>query len=96
MKNLNEKGLLENLDLIMDVPLELTVVVGETKQPLNEVLALDTGSVVELDRFNHEPVEILINGHLIGEGEVVVIKDNFGVRITNVLSLEERLAHLNN
>lgn len=91
----SQKNLPKNLNLIMDVPLELTVVVGETKRALNEVLALDTGSVVELDKFNHEPVEILINGQLIGQGEVVVINDNFGVRLTNVLSLEERLKYLN-
>lgn len=94
MSKQNKPFTSKNLDLIMDVPLELTVVIGEAKKTIHEILALNTGSVVELDKLNEEPVEILINGELIGEGEVVVVNDNFGVRITNILTLEERLTHL--
>lgn len=84
----------DNLDLIMDVPLELTVVVGEAKKSINEVLALNSGSIVELEKTMEEPVEILINGELVAEGEIVVVDESFGVRITNILTKEERLKHL--
>lgn len=83
-----------NLDLIMDVPLEFSVVLGKSKKTIKDVLALGTGSVVELDKMTDEPLEIYVNGQLIAEGEVVVINESFGIRITNILSREERIRHL--
>lgn len=83
-----------NLDLIMDIPLELTIVLGKSKRTIKDILSLGTGSVVELDKMTNEPLEILINGKLVAEGEVVVISESFGIRITNILSKEERVKHI--
>jgi flagellar motor switch protein FliN/FliY len=85
----------DNLDLILDVPLDLSVILGKSKKSIKEILSLNTGSVVELDKLTDEPLEILVNGKLIATGEVVVINENFGVRITNILSPKQRLHHLN-
>lgn len=84
----------KNLDLIMDVPLEFSVVLGESKKTIRDILSLGTGSVVELDKMTEEPLGIYVNGKLIAEGEVVVINENFGIRITNILSQEQRLSKL--
>lgn len=83
-----------NLDLIMDVPLEFNVVLGKSRKTIKEVLSFSNGSIVELDRLADEPLEIYVNGKLIAHGEVVVINENFGVRITNILTKEERVSHL--
>lgn len=85
----------DNLDLIMDVPLDLSVVLGKSRKSIKEILSLNTGSVVELEKLTDEPLDILVNGKLIATGEVVVINENFGVRITNILSPKQRLNHLN-
>lgn len=84
-----------NLDLIMDVPLDFSVVLGKSKKTIKDILSLSTGSVVELDKMTDEPLEIYVNGKLIAEGEVVVINESFGIRITNILSKEQRVRHLN-
>lgn len=84
-----------NLDLIMDVPLEFTVVLGKSKRTIKDILSLGSGSVVELNKMTDEPLEILVNGKLIAEGEVVVINESFGIRITNILSKEERIRNIN-
>lgn len=84
-----------NLDLIMDVPLDFSVVLGKSKKTIKDILLLSTGSVVELDKMTDEPLEIYVNGKLIAEGEVVVINESFGIRITNILSKEQRVRHLN-
>lgn len=84
-----------NLDLIMDVPLEFSVVLGRAKKTIKEVLALGNGSVVELTKLADEPLEIYVNGKLIAHGEVVVINESFGIRITNILSKEQRVKNLN-
>lgn len=84
-----------NLDLIMDVPLDFSVVLGEKRKTIKDILSLGTGSVVELDKMTDEPLEIYVNGKLIAEGEVVVINESFGIRITNILSKEQRIKHLN-
>lgn len=97
-QELSDEGTLEvprNLDLIMDVPLEFTVVLGKSRRTIKDILSLGSGSVVELDKMTDEPLEILVNGKLVAEGEVVVINESFGVRITNILSKEERLRNLN-
>lgn len=85
----------KNLDLIMDVPLDFSVVLGESRKTIRDILALGTGSVVELSKMTDEPLEIYVNGKLIAEGEVVVINESFGIRITNILSKEQRIKHLN-
>lgn len=84
----------KNLDLIMDVPLELSVVLGKTKKTIKDILSLGTGSVVELNKLADEPLEIHVNGKLVAQGEVVVIGENFGIRITQILSKEQRVDSL--
>lgn len=83
-----------NLDLIMDVPLEFSVVLGRTKRTIKDVLSLSNGSVVELNKLADEPLEIYVNGKHIAQGEVVVINENFGIRITNIVSAEQRVQKL--
>lgn len=83
-----------NIDLILDVPLEISVVLGRTKKSIKEVLNLGTGSLIELDKLAEEPVEILVNGKKVAYGEVVVVDENFGVRIVNIVSSEERVKSL--
>jgi flagellar motor switch protein FliN/FliY len=83
-----------NIDLIMDVPLQVTVELGRTRKLIRDVLELAPGSVVELDKLAGEPVDILVNGKLIAKGEVVVIDENFGVRITDIISPLERTYNL--
>ena len=92
--NTQEKKTPRNLDLIMDVPLEFSVVLGRTKKTIKDVLAFGNGSVVELNKLADEPLEIYVNGKLIAQGEVVVINENFGIRITNILSKEQRVENL--
>ncbi len=79
-----------NINLIMDVPLQVTVELGRTRKLIRDILELSPGSVIELDKLAGEPVDILVNGKLIAKGEVVVIDDNFGVRITDIVSPLER------
>ena len=83
-----------NIGLILDVPLQVTVELGRTKKSIKEILELSTGSIVELDKLAGEPVEIQVNGHFLAKGEVVVIDENFGVRITEIASPAERAARL--
>ncbi|PRR85235.1 flagellar motor switch phosphatase FliY [Clostridium luticellarii] len=84
----------KNIDLILDVPLEISVVLGRTRKNIKDILNLGTGSLVELDKLAEEPVEILVNGKKIAYGEVVVVDENFGVRITGIVSNEERIQSL--
>lgn len=83
-----------NIDLILDVPLEVSVELGRTKKTIKEILELGAGSIIELDKMAGEPVDILVNGKMIARGEVVVIDDNFGVRITDIISPVKRLTQL--
>jgi len=83
-----------NLDLIMDVPLQVTVELGRTQKLIKDILELGHGSILELDKLAGEPVDILINGKLIAKGEVVVIDENFGVRVTDIVSPIERVNSL--
>ncbi|QDR80501.1 fliN: flagellar motor switch protein FliN [Sporomusa termitida] len=83
-----------NINLIMDVPLQITVELGRTRKLIRDILELTPGSVVELDKLAGEPVDILVNGKLIAKGEVVVIDENFGVRITDIVSPIERAHNL--
>lgn len=84
----------QNIDLIMDVPLEFSVILGKTKRTIREVLSLSPGSVVELDKLAEEPLEVYVNGKLLAQGEVVVINESFGIRITNIISASERVKNL--
>lgn len=74
-----------NMNLLMDISLELVVELGRTKKKINEVLELSQGSIIELDRVSGEPVDVLINGKIVAKGEVVVIDDYFGIRVTEIL-----------
>ena len=85
---------IKNIDLILDVPLDISVVLGRTKKSIQDILSLGTGSLIELDKLAEEPVEILVNGKQIALGEVVVVDENFGVRITNIVSNVERIKTL--
>lgn len=84
----------QNLDVLLDIPLQVTVELGRTKRTVNDILEMGSGSIIELDKLAGEPVDILINNRLIATGEVVVIDENFGVRVTNILSRKGRLQHL--
>lgn len=83
-----------NLDLLLDIPLKVTVELGRTSRPIKDILELSSGSIIELDKLAGEPVDILVNEKLIAKGEVVVIDENFGVRVTDILSKSERLMQL--
>ncbi len=83
-----------NISLIKDVPLQVTVELGRTKKSIREILEFSTGSIIELDKLAGEPVEVLVNGQLTAKGEVVVIDENFGVRITEIVSPMERVQSL--
>lgn len=94
LENKKMESTIDNLDLIMDVPLDFSVVLGNSRKSIKEILSLGVGSVVELDKLTDEPLEVYVNGKLIAHGEVVVINENFGVRITNILSQKQRLTNL--
>jgi flagellar motor switch protein FliN/FliY len=84
----------QNLDLILDVPLQVSVELGRTNKTIKEILDFSTGSIIELNKLAGEPVDMLINGKLFAKGEVVVIDENFGVRITDIVSPLERVKNL--
>jgi flagellar motor switch protein FliN len=84
----------QGIDLLLDVQFEVSVELGRSQMTVRDVLALRSGSVIELDRLAGEPVDILVNGTLIARGEVVVVDEKFGVRITEVISKAKRLASL--
>lgn len=83
-----------NLNMLLDIPLQVTVELGRTKRSVKEILEMSSGSIIELDKLAGEPVDILVNDRHIAKGEVVVIDENFGVRITDILSQTERLNNL--
>jgi flagellar motor switch protein FliN/FliY len=82
------------LELLLDVPMEITVELGRSRMTIQELLALSPGSVIELDKLAGEPLDILVNDRLIARGEAVVINDKFGIRITDIVSRAERIARL--
>lgn len=84
-------GVSGNIGLLLDVPMTLTVELGRTRQLVKDILGLGEGSIIELDKLAGEPVDLLVNGKLIAKGEVVVIDENFGVRVTDIVSPAERL-----
>lgn len=79
----------EKISRILDIPIEITAVLGKTRMPLNEILELGKGSLVELDTLENQEVEILVNGKKISYGQVVISQQNFGIKITSVLESEE-------
>lgn len=82
------------LDLLLDVPLAVSVELGRTRMTIQDLLGLGPGSIIELDKVAGEPLDILVNDHLIAHGEAVVVNDKFGVRITDIASPAERIARL--
>jgi len=83
-----------NLDVILDVPVTLSMEVGRTRIPIRNLLQLNQGSVIELDRAAGEPLDVFVNGTLIAHGEVVVVNEKFGIRLTDVISPAERIRKL--
>ncbi len=84
----------ENLDMILDIPVNISMEIGRTKISIRNLLQLNQGSVVELDRLAGEPMDVLVNGTLIAHGEVVVVNEKFGIRLTDVISAQERIKKL--
>jgi flagellar motor switch protein FliN/FliY len=84
-----------DIDLILDIPVQLTVELGRTKITIKNLLQLAQGSVVELDGLAGEPMDVLVNGYLIAQGEVVVVNDKFGIRLTDIVTPSERMRQLN-
>lgn len=87
-------GLSSDMELIMDIPVTLSMELGNTEIAIRNLLQLTQGSVVELDRFAGEPLDVLVNGTLIAHGEVVVVNDKYGIRLTDVVSPSERIKRL--
>jgi flagellar motor switch protein FliN/FliY len=83
-----------NLDVILDVPVQLSLEVGRARIPIRNLLQLNQGSVIELERAAGEPLDVYVNGTLIAQGEVVVVNERFGVRLTDVISPAERIRRL--
>ena len=84
----------QSLDFILDIPLKLSVELGRTRLAIREILQLSQGSVVELSKFAGEPLEVLVNDRLIARGEVVVVNEKFGIRLTDIISPVERIEQL--
>lgn len=89
------KSHVNDINMILDIPVQLTVELGRTKIPIKHILQLAQGSVVELDGLAGEPMDVLINGCLIAQGEVVVVNEKFGIRLTDVITPSERIRKLN-
>jgi flagellar motor switch protein FliN len=83
-----------DLNMILDIPVQLTVEMGRTKIPIKHILQLAQGSVVELEALAGEPMDVLVNGYLIAQGEVVVVNDKFGIRLTDIVTPSERMRRL--
>ena len=83
-----------DLNMILDIPVQLTVELGRTRIPIKNILQLAQGSVVELDALAGEPMDVLVNGYLIAQGEVVVVNDKFGIRLTDIVTPSERMRRL--
>ena len=88
-------GMMNELDMILDIPVQITVELGRTKITIKNLLQLAHGSVVELDAMAGEPMDVLVNGTLIAQGEVVVVNDKFGIRLTDIITPSERMRKLN-
>ncbi len=94
-KTLTEtKSSQKDLDFLLDIPLEITVELGRARMLIRDLLQLGQGSILELDKLAGEPLEILVNNRLVARGEVVVVNDKFGIRLTEVISPQERIKQL--
>ena len=85
-----------DIDMIMDIPVQLSVELGRTRLTIKNILQLGQGSVVELDGLAGEPMDIYVNGYLIAQGEVVVVDEKYGIRVTDIITPSDRIARLNN
>jgi flagellar motor switch protein FliN len=94
LKEENRPATERDIDFLLDIPIEITVRLGSTKMLIKELLQLGQGSVVELDKLAGEPMEILANSRLVARGEVVVVNEKFGIRLTDIISPTERLTQL--
>jgi len=88
------QGAGNDINMILDIPVQLTVELGRTRIPIKHILQLAQGSVVELDALAGEPMDVLVNGYLIAQGEVVVVNDKFGIRLTDIVTPSERMRRL--
>jgi flagellar motor switch protein FliN len=84
----------KNIDFILDIPMSVTVYVGSTKMAIRDLLQLAQGSVIELDKLAGEPMDVMVNNKLVARGEVVVVNEKFGIRLTDVVSAAERVQQL--
>jgi len=84
----------KNLELVMDIPVQMTVELGRTRMPIRSLLQLAQGSVVELNELAGEPLDVFVNGCLVAQGEVVVVNEKFGIRLTDIITPSERLKKL--
>jgi flagellar motor switch protein FliN/FliY len=84
-------GSVQDIQMVLDIPVQLSVELGRTKVPIKHILQLAQGSVVELDALAGEPMDVLINGYLIAQGEVVVVNEKFGIRLTDIVTPSERM-----
>jgi flagellar motor switch protein FliN/FliY len=89
-----DTGAAGNLDLVLDIPVTLSMELGRTRISIRDLLQLNSGSVIELQRMADEPMDVLVNGTLVAHGEAVVIDDKFGIRLTDVVSAKERVKRL--
>jgi flagellar motor switch protein FliN/FliY len=90
----NPGGAGNDINMILDIPVQLTVELGRTRIPIKHILQLAQGSVVELEALAGEPMDVLVNGYLIAQGEVVVVNDKFGIRLTDIVTPSERMRRL--
>ena len=88
-------GPVRDINMVLDIPVQLSVELGRTKVSIKHILQLGQGSVVELDALAGEPMDVLVNGYLIAQGEVVVVNEKFGIRLTDVVTPSERLRRIN-
>jgi flagellar motor switch protein FliN/FliY len=91
---INKPNSANDINMVLDIPVQLSVELGRTKVPIKYILQLGQGSVVELDALAGEPMDVLVNGYLIAQGEVVVVNDKFGIRLTDIVTPSERLKRL--
>lgn len=92
--NLMQDAESEKMELILDIPVSVTVEIGRTKMTIRNLLQLNQGGIVALDRLAGDPLDVLVNGTLVAHGEVVVVNDKFGVRLTDIVSKAERIKRL--
>lgn len=94
VQNGDTSGAPKNIDFILDIPMSVSVYVGSTKMAIRDLLQLAQGSVIELDKLAGEPMEVMVNNKLVARGEVVVVNEKFGIRLTDVVSAAERVQQL--